>query len=101
MPAFRVSHTLLFCWTGDCQDSEGKLDGVATQGLYRPGGRCAVALIVKFCYSCWLLYGSPIGIVTDRSSTLIDLLFTTHTEMLTTTGTLAEISRNHQMIFGE
>ena len=63
VPAFSVSHTLLFCWTGDCQDSEGELDSLAIQGLYGSGGRCAVAMIVKFSYSCWLFHGSPIGIV--------------------------------------
>ena len=47
VPAFSV----LFCWTGDCQDSEGELAGLAIQGLYGPGGRCAVALIIKFSYS--------------------------------------------------
>ena len=39
MPAFSV----IFCWTGEVE-----LAGLAIQGLYDPGGRCAVALIVKF-----------------------------------------------------
>ena len=38
---------------------------------------------------------------TDRSSTLIDLIFTTNPEMFSGTGTLALTSSDHQMIYGE